>query len=857
MTILFINTGTAPNSGDGDTLRTAFNKINANFGELYYGAINQLVQRDAPPVPASTTTLWYDTVSGRTYVYFDGAWIDASPSNESANQSFLTTASISKYAGYIQSVGLYDSFTGTGSNTVTNITHLNFDTQSAFTVEDMGNGTALIGMNSTFKYINIAGQYGLTAVGLDTLTFVAGTGTHLVTNATPGAQTIAIELVNPVPSTSTAGLLYNDGANNLVWVDPTYNTLHNGSSTFSLNTSGAVVFNNGTVQTTAYVPPVDNNDNYFQALVFLSNTGTLQTHGTVSVNPEMGQLDATSLQIGYTNYTGPVLGLSLITTGTGYIVTGTNIATSGGTGGNLTVNFTAYNGTLTSVTINNPGYNYTAGDVITISHASTVTTTATFVITSVNAPGQQGYVIWPDGTRQTTAYTGTVSYSNVTNIPAPSTWLTSTNVSLLINDIGYLTSSTVKKYATGLNTAGNFVLPGAIIVNYGSTATVTITATSGGGVIASDVSAKPLLVTTFTTNTTYTWQFNPNGSITWPDGSVQASATSATSLAATLTNHINNGLYQLAVLSNGAVQYPDGTLQTTAYTGTGLLSQFATTSSYSNTATYAISATTAVSLLNGQYALRPVAPPVTIVGQPGDKKGDFADDGSNLYVCFEDYVQTNYNVYTVDTATNVYYIDITQIGAPVPQPGWEVHDPIGGPVMTITNVSSGLFGLYNTPYWRLSESTYPNTYYAGLQYILVNPAGTTNVWGKIPYQTAANTSTAVTKLSNFVTPSAPIQLNNVFAEFSGVGNNLRVGAVNSTFTATYSLTTIYGGVQANSSGYNVAFPTTGILLGATSLTPGDRAEVILTVPNAHVAYRIIAMTGATYNTNFISIEQLM
>ena len=34
MTIQFINTGTSPNSGDGDSLRFAFNKINNNFAEL-------------------------------------------------------------------------------------------------------------------------------------------------------------------------------------------------------------------------------------------------------------------------------------------------------------------------------------------------------------------------------------------------------------------------------------------------------------------------------------------------------------------------------------------------------------------------------------------------------------------------------------------------------------------------------------------------------------------------------------------------------------------------------------------------------------------------------------------------------
>ena len=34
MTILYVNTGTSPNKGDGDTLRVAFNKINANFAQV-------------------------------------------------------------------------------------------------------------------------------------------------------------------------------------------------------------------------------------------------------------------------------------------------------------------------------------------------------------------------------------------------------------------------------------------------------------------------------------------------------------------------------------------------------------------------------------------------------------------------------------------------------------------------------------------------------------------------------------------------------------------------------------------------------------------------------------------------------
>ena len=41
-----------------------------------------IVQQDTAPL-ASTSTIWYDTISGRTYVYFDGSWIDASPASNS------------------------------------------------------------------------------------------------------------------------------------------------------------------------------------------------------------------------------------------------------------------------------------------------------------------------------------------------------------------------------------------------------------------------------------------------------------------------------------------------------------------------------------------------------------------------------------------------------------------------------------------------------------------------------------------------------------------------------------------------------------------------------------------------------
>jgi hypothetical protein len=652
----------------------------------------------------------------------------------------------------------------------------------------------LIGMNSTFKYISVAGQPGLTAVGLDTLTFVAGTGTQIYTDATSGNQKIRLAVKNPVPSTSTTGILYNDGFNNLSWASPpTYNSITNGTATFSLTTTGNVVFNNGTIQTTAYIPPVVNSDNSTKPLVFVSTNTATQYNSSVGVNPQMGQITLTSIVVGSNITTGPVIGsLGLVTTGTGYVITGTSQATSGGTGVGLTVSFTALQGTLTSAIIANPGIGYSVGDVVSVINTLT-TTTATFRVASVNAPGLQGYVRLPDGTQQTTAYTGTVAFGNVTNVPAFITTaiftttnissfvnnrgfintgtFTTTNVSTFINNAGYLTSSTVNQYVQTTNAAGTFVLGGGLIINNTSTATMILTGTVNGGLIASALNTKPLTVATFNGATTYNWQFNSNGSITWPDGSVQASATTATLAASSLTNNIFIGTWTFSVLSSGTVRYPDGTIQNTAYTGT----------IFTGVANYS---TTASTLLNPTYGtkLRIVPPPSTFVGQTGDMAGDIAYDGTSLYICTANYVQTDFNVTAASTQTNVNFIDIYQAGAPTPDIGWQIRDPIGGPIMTITNVASLLIGPGGqTAIWRLSEATYSNSYFPGLIYVLTNPFGATNVWGKTPLSTAANTSTAVTKLSNFVTVDAPVSLGNISVRWQGPGNTLKIAGVNSSF----------------------------------------------------------------------------
>jgi hypothetical protein len=125
MAKLNILVGSSANDKSGDTLRNAFIKINENFTELYANLTTFLpsptgnngkflttngvtltwVTLPTPdpvsaPISAGSTppgthpegTLWYDTVSGRIYVYFDSSWIDASPKGTASAISFATKA---------------------------------------------------------------------------------------------------------------------------------------------------------------------------------------------------------------------------------------------------------------------------------------------------------------------------------------------------------------------------------------------------------------------------------------------------------------------------------------------------------------------------------------------------------------------------------------------------------------------------------------------------------------------------------------------------------------------------------------------------------------------------------------------
>jgi hypothetical protein len=79
-----IDIGSGELTGDGESIRSAFDKTNQNFTEVYdtLESIPKMTVTDVGPSGPAVNIgdLWYDEVSGRTYVYYDSTWADASPS---------------------------------------------------------------------------------------------------------------------------------------------------------------------------------------------------------------------------------------------------------------------------------------------------------------------------------------------------------------------------------------------------------------------------------------------------------------------------------------------------------------------------------------------------------------------------------------------------------------------------------------------------------------------------------------------------------------------------------------------------------------------------------------------------------
>jgi len=87
MTRQIIDIGSGELTGDGESIRSAFDKTNQNFAEVYTNVGNlttstpKMAVTDVGPTGPAVKAgdLWYDEVSGRMFIRYDDTWADASP----------------------------------------------------------------------------------------------------------------------------------------------------------------------------------------------------------------------------------------------------------------------------------------------------------------------------------------------------------------------------------------------------------------------------------------------------------------------------------------------------------------------------------------------------------------------------------------------------------------------------------------------------------------------------------------------------------------------------------------------------------------------------------------------------------
>jgi hypothetical protein len=113
-------------------------------------------------------------------------------SNTYATQTYVTTA-ISQIPSPTISVQQVN-IAGTATESYSGINILQFDEDSGFDVTNPSAGIAKVAMNSTFKYWKVDGVQKLTAVGLDTVNFVSGSGISITANGSASPQELTISV---------------------------------------------------------------------------------------------------------------------------------------------------------------------------------------------------------------------------------------------------------------------------------------------------------------------------------------------------------------------------------------------------------------------------------------------------------------------------------------------------------------------------------------------------------------------------------------------------------------------------------------------------------------------------------------
>ena len=232
--------------------------------------------------------------------------------------------------------------------------------------------------------------------------------------------------------------------------------------------------------------------------------------------------------------------------------------------------------------------------------------------------GTDGSLTFPNATVQTTAWTGTVAYSNITNVPSVSTsTLVSGTSTVTLSSTGKLTLSTAGIVRSGTDTAQ--VGYQAVFTQdlYGNTSTGQVS-----GMTVVDVSSNAQLLALIDVNSLFgnnqynllspititysdatTQTFTELRSTNIGSGSIAQFGYNATTIGHNFPITVTAANYVAATTapewtfgSNGSLTFPNATVQTTAWTGTVAYSNITGAPAAFNTATLVANAVNAVTV---------------------------------------------------------------------------------------------------------------------------------------------------------------------------------------------------------------------------------------------------------------------
>lgn len=725
MPIQYINTGSGPNAGDGDSVRAAFNKVNSTFA--YLSTMTNSGGSGVITTSSFTSTLAYytgpQTISSTPRIEYDNGTL--SIGNKSVTTGSFNTLVIEN--------GFYNDAFSRGFLFAQSHNTADANNFQFYRSRGTSRNPTAVQFNDEIVDIQFMGFDGTTATtGLNIVPVIDGPVSRgYVPMALRFIQVTGLGVGTTLMSLTSTGTLFVNRLSHLASTTATYISINSdlvpedrhsldlgttASQWTNIYASGTIYLNN--------IP-----------LTVVTTSGNLLVNGL----PVVGGVTSPVTLIGSTSTSAelPVSG----TYGQAYIVTTTNQVWFWST---LTTSW------QNAGPISGPrGLQGPAGPA-GLSSTSTISNgTWTFSITT------SGSIIYPNGVVQSTVPPVLTSGTGLNSEYGTGTVTLSLNTATLMASAVNATTATNAGYAFSFNTStlvanavnaqtvsggvGVYTLTAgtgtAVSANSGTVVVWnTIPEFNTGTLVANAVNA------TTATNAGYAYSFNT--------GTLVANAVNATTAtnAGYAYSFNTSTVVSTAVTATYAQSFNTNTVVSNAVTANTAL--YATTASsilnlntaslltLSNTATMFVGyAVTATQLTN----LRVVSVPTSLIGTSTNKLGDIAVDSNYFYYCSGNYYPAVTNLYsygqndfTNPTATIVF---TKNPDGPTPQAGWTLYASYSTwTIISVTDQGT----TWSIAVSGLGGGTYNIT--TGTAFTMTNPSPGA-IWYQTPWNAITNTGT--------------------------------------------------------------------------------------------------------------------